>query len=105
MSSQLTFQIMHVMFLYILWSPCTANVIVLLILQDKTTPLIVAVRNGHTNTFKELLSSGAIVNLADKVSTWKCVSHAILLCLQFLCFVHVLITDRKLLIRVRNVWD
>ena len=47
--------------------------IVLLLLQDGNTPLVKAARGGHTNTVKELLSSGATVDLAGQVSAWKCI--------------------------------
>ena len=42
-------------------------------LQYGDTPLIKAAIGGHADTVKELLSSGATVNLADKVSAWICV--------------------------------
>ena len=37
-------------------------------LQGQNTPLIVAAKKGQTDTVKELLSSGATVDLANKVS-------------------------------------
>ena len=39
-------------------------------LQYGDTPLIEAAIGGHTDTVKELLSSGATVDLADGVSAW-----------------------------------
>ena len=39
------------------------------LLQDGIdTPLIMAASEGHTDCIRELLSSGAVVDLADKVS-------------------------------------
>ena len=52
--------------------PVTFLLIVFLLQQDRITPLIVAAKEGHTDTVKELLSSGATVDLADQVSAWKC---------------------------------
>ena len=46
------------------------KLIVLLLLQSGFTPLIVAAMEGHTDTIKELLSSGATVDLADQVNAW-----------------------------------
>ena len=47
------------------------SVIVFLLQQDGITPLIIAANGDHTGTVKELLSSGATVDLADQVSAWK----------------------------------
>ena len=38
------------------------------LLQDGKTPLMKAASEGHTDCIRELLSSGAVVDLADKVS-------------------------------------
>ena len=38
------------------------------LLQDGNTPLMVAVFGGHTDCIKKLLSSGAVVDLVNKVS-------------------------------------
>ena len=40
----------------------------LVLLQDGNTPLIEAAKEGHTDTVKRLISSGATVDLADKVN-------------------------------------
>ena len=45
--------------------------IVLLLLQNGSTPLIEAAEGGYTDTVKELLSSGATVDLPGWVSAWK----------------------------------
>ena len=52
---------------------CLAHcvLIVLLLLQYGDTPLIVAAMGGHTDAVKELLSSGATVDLVGQVSAWK----------------------------------
>ena len=52
-------------------SLCSIDCFVLL--QYGNTSLIEAASEGHTDTVKELLSSGATVDLADCVSAWKCV--------------------------------
>ncbi len=39
-----------------------------LLLQNGMTPLMKAASEGHTDCIRELLSSGAVVDLADKVS-------------------------------------
>ena len=39
-------------------------------LQTGNTPLIEAAIRGHADTVKELLSSGATVDLANKVGVW-----------------------------------
>lgn len=41
------------------------------VFQVCDTALILAAREGHAAVVKELLSSGASVDLANKVSTWK----------------------------------
>ncbi len=43
-------------------------IIMLSLLQNGWTPLMMAANGGHTDCVKELLSSGAVVDLADKVS-------------------------------------
>ena len=47
-------------------------------LQDENTPLIEAAKEGHIDTVKELLSSGATVDLADHVIHGS-VCHSVLL--------------------------
>ena len=47
--------------------------IVLFHQQTGNTPLIMAAKGGHTDAVKELLSSGATVDLANEASAWKCV--------------------------------
>ena len=43
-------------------------IIMLSLLQYGRTPLIMAAREGHTDSVIQLLSSGAVVDLADEVS-------------------------------------
>ncbi len=45
-----------------------SKVTVCSLLQDGYTPLMWAAMGGHTDTVRGLLPSGAVVDLADKVS-------------------------------------
>ena len=49
---------------------CHFVLIIVFFLQYGDTPLIKAAIGDHADTVKELLSSGATVDLANKVSVW-----------------------------------
>ena len=65
------------------------TLIVSLSLQDGVTPLIAAAIDGHTDTVRELLSSGATVDKTDRVSAWLLVCVPPVVCVyiwyMFMC--------------------
>ena len=66
------------------------------LLQGQNTPLILAAKKGQTDTVKELISSGATVDVADQVSAWYSVPSSCSVVYSS-CAVLILIIELKMI--------